>query len=814
MLDGQLIILRMRHRETGRVLTKQGKQFNRLHDWAKEYSKKKFDVYYGCAARDQDGQFISSSILWVDLDKPMALALRMPPPSYVVASGRGQHLYWMLDSPVTNKEVLREHLRNTAQLLDGDTACAEPMHFLRVPGTLNHKYEPPLPVTLIVDSGYVYSLNDIVKFQLLPDDVIGALYTKKPQGERSEHDWRIINQLITFGISQQTIETIFMALPIGEKARENPNYLTTTIMNAYAKLGGTPTPTPSVSSAVAGDIMPQQGRPVGEIIKLDDRYVRIQKDQITDLSTFVFDIVAVQESVDGDTFIVNARRDGHVVLANFALPTKVLTKSDALSMHLPSAGIVWYGTDGLTRKLRAFLFEEWRELGYPLIHVATQLGRHIQAEHDVYVTSRGVFNTDLSESTDIVYVEPGHEHPTIEHDFAREPLSPRELKNVFESIRDTNEPQVMAPLLGWFAACNFKPLLEDLGIRFPHLLVYGTRGAGKTTVITKVFQPLSGYSTPLTWQANSTPFVLMTLLGSTTTVPVCLTEFRESSQRSKSRFFSLLRSAYDFGLEARGRPDLTTQTYNLSTPMCIDGEDNISDPALQERIISVYLDVRDISSHRGALLSLDDQELRRAGTAIVIEALKMDSAEVFELFNRAYAIMQQTYGRDIPERILNNQAIVLMGLMFIEEKLGVHVFHVSADAVKTYFESEMAELVNVKVGRTSLGVDSLVESVMNHIVTAKVEGTRSEVIYRYMPERDGPAAAFHLPTAYDWWAKQQMHLRRDVPTKSMIEKQLVEQMGGYIIEAKQAMTNFNRSLRLYFVDLRAAVDAGLDIDIP
>ena len=811
LIDGNFIELRARHRVHDTIQQQRYKQVARIKSWATSHSEKGWDVYFSCASRDADGNFASSSILWCDYDQPLPPGLCLPPPSFVVASGHGQHLYWSLVNPIRDPEYLRKLLRAIANQLDGDLACTDPTHFLRLPNTLNYKYDPPHPVTLTVERpDLVYTAMDIEKFIELPQEIVSSLYIKAPKGDRSDLDWETINNLIRFGLSDTAIFGIYKYMPIGGKARENVGYLTTTIINARQAQGQSPSP---VETALAGDII-TSGR-IAELVRIDDQYFRVQGTDIKPVSTFVFDVIAVQESGQGDYLLVNVIVKGRPVKTNLALPMEAFGKAIMLNNAIRRMDATWLGSDHFTGKLKAFLADEWETMGSPRISITHQLGRVVTPTHDVYVTSRGIYDIAMEEVTDIVYVEPGYEHPEIVHDFSLRPLDAKTAQTVLEQISEVNTPQVMGPILGWFIASHFKPLFEAAQIRFPHLLVYGTRGAGKTTILTQIFQPLMGYLRPHTWQANSTRFVTLTLLGSTTSIPISLTEFRESSQRQKQSFFSLLRTAYDFGKDARGRQDLTTVQYDLSAPIVLDGEDSITDPALQERFVSVYLDVRDISTHRGTINKIRTSDLRRLGADIVRKSLTVDSAQILDMFLTASNVVRDSYTREIPERMLTNQAVAVTGLMFLQRLFPNSPFLTDPNAVRGYFEEEIDEIVNTNTGRTYLSADKLVEDVVNHVLGVTVQGRDDQgVNYRYKPEKDGNILCFHLSTAYAWWRKQQTSIREDVPTSAMIKKQLNEQKGGgYIVEHRTTTSQFGRNSSMYHIDLVRAAKSGLDIDL-
>lgn len=81
-------------------------------------------------------------------------AVGLPMPSAVVHSGSGMHLYWVSTTPLSPQDwrpyaeglkglLLREGVKCDAGL------TTDPARLLRVPGTLNHKYEPPREVKLI-----------------------------------------------------------------------------------------------------------------------------------------------------------------------------------------------------------------------------------------------------------------------------------------------------------------------------------------------------------------------------------------------------------------------------------------------------------------------------------------------------------------------------------------------------------------------------------------------------------------------------------------------------------------------------------------
>lgn len=77
-----------------------------------------------------------------------------PKPSVIVDSGGGYHCYWLLDKPfVLNTPFKRGIAQNLQERwvfrVGGDGAVHDLARILRIPGTLNHKYDPPRPIRVL-----------------------------------------------------------------------------------------------------------------------------------------------------------------------------------------------------------------------------------------------------------------------------------------------------------------------------------------------------------------------------------------------------------------------------------------------------------------------------------------------------------------------------------------------------------------------------------------------------------------------------------------------------------------------------------------
>jgi putative DNA primase/helicase len=97
-------------------------------------------------------------------------------PSVIVSSGGGLHCYWLLDLPLDLRDgglrAAKQLLRALALAVGGDLQAAEPARVLRLPDTLNYKYDPPrLVVGEVCDTSRRYSLDALTAIiPAIPDE--------------------------------------------------------------------------------------------------------------------------------------------------------------------------------------------------------------------------------------------------------------------------------------------------------------------------------------------------------------------------------------------------------------------------------------------------------------------------------------------------------------------------------------------------------------------------------------------------------------------------------------------------------------------
>ena len=96
-------------------------------------------------------------------------------PSIVVESSPGKfHYYWLTD---TEDSTTWERVQDgIVQIYDTDPGAKDLARVLRLPGTTNHKYSPPVECKTRVDIGTVYKWDDILKaFPPVPEKKEGII---------------------------------------------------------------------------------------------------------------------------------------------------------------------------------------------------------------------------------------------------------------------------------------------------------------------------------------------------------------------------------------------------------------------------------------------------------------------------------------------------------------------------------------------------------------------------------------------------------------------------------------------------------------
>lgn len=740
------------------------------------------NVFFGPAMRSDRGStktnVLGTAALWVDADDPQKPLCTLPP-SAIVASGRGYHLYWFLTSPLLDaQEIETLNKLLVEDVPTSDKGAWNVNRVLRVPGTLNQKYNPAAPVKLLLFRPELkYGVADIKILSKLDNKTRHKIRTGDSRGyrSRSERDWAVIMKLLQAGATDALVHLIFENQPCGDKCVENPHYLEQTLEKAHETA-------PADSETETGCRFAQD----------NEGYILLGKRGARRLSTF---IIVPKVLLDGSQFDAEDALVCDVTAAGYIWEGKVFSRGAFTSVHrfdteAPVAAWQWLGRDDDLRQLLPFLLEQLRTAGLPKVGATSVLGLHNIHGEWMFLGDKQVLTaTEMFEgySGPVCWLPTRKEHPELD---LRSTIAPEQVKWLGEMLPRLNESETIWPMIGWYSAACLKPWLELNHYRFPILNVAGTKGSGKTTIIQRVFLKLFGQTDPKTYDAGTTKFVTLALLGSSNAIPIAFSEFRYEFVEKLLRTVLL---AYDTGHDPRGRGDQTTVDYPLSAPFSIDGEDLITDPAARERIVVAHLHPNTIAEGSDAYRMF--QELRDKlpeGFAGYYYARVLSlMPDLPAMLAEARAKIFEAFPASLPDRVRNNHIVAYLGIMLWCTITG------SERPSPLVLLQSISSVYNMEAGRATTLADTMVEDIVN----AVAQGT---TYFSTAYNKDEGTLWFQLTPAHSWWVSSRRRSGRGALEREAIKAQLKE--APYSV-SPQVISD----VWMYGVDLVKAAEAGLDI---
>ncbi len=330
------------------------------------------------------------------------------------------------------------------------------------------------------------------------------------------------------------------------------------------------------------------------------------------------------------------------------------------------------------------------------------------------------------------------------------------LKDFCDTVLLVNKPDVILPTLGWMFACFFKEEIHKILHYFPILSVFGTSGAGKTSLIISLMRLFGVGAGFRLFNANATRFSVMKMLSATNAIPLPVDELKENIGRDNVNFWQQrLKNVYFGETETRGNKDQTVSSYEYRAPLCVLGEMSIiREQAIAERTIAIRPERHYIDTHKEA-----KEAYRKMDKEIPVECLfplavqwilKEGIPETKKVWSETKA---EITGMKLPRlapRVWDNFVTITFGLNMLQkfaQAQGVE-FRIGADKKKQALGS-LAGALNAVGGRPKLAFDEFIEAMA---VMAKTGVIKKE--QQYLVEQD--TLYFHLNScapAFRKWAR-------------------------------------------------------------
>ncbi len=747
---------------------------------------KDISVWFGPAMRKSKGNLkedvAGTKVLWVDVDveKPTPFMSTLPP-SMLVHSGMGWHAYWVLSNPQEDMNTIERLNKILAQdVPGGDEGCFNINRILRVPGTTNLKYDAPKPVRLYLDQPIEYSVADIEVLERLPDNVKHKIRTGDRRGyrTRSERDWAIVVDLIKAGASDDLIRLLFHYQPCGDKSREEKeHYLEHTLEKAREEYK------PATIQSKGGTGV--------QIIEGDDGFY-VGGRTTRRITTFLFDpelLLDGSQSSNEDAIVGTITAEGFS-WPNVTLGRSAFTSVAKMDRYLPVAAWQFLDNEQSLRALLPFLMQKLQSKGLPRVLATNTLGLHKIKGEWLYLGDKHTVSAENvweGVKGPLAWLPLQREHPCLD-------LSPLPSKayvqDLMGTVAELNEPETLWPIIGWYTMANLKPLCEQTGYRFPILNMAGTRGSGKTTLILRVFMKMFGQTEPKSYDAGTTRFVTLSLMGSSNAVPIAFSEFRYDAVLSFIRYILL---SYDTGHDPRGRPDQTTVDYPLSAPFSVDGEDVIDDPAAKERIVVAILHPAAINEASKAYGSMNrfKESFNDSPGRYIIQQLLQRTGTIPDMIKASHAELTDTFKVILPDRVRRNYSVAWTGV-----KLWCEIAGMTPPSPEVLGLS-INQIHDMNSGRSKTLADYMVEDIAN-AAAATSQG------FRYKIMEQGKELWFQMASAHNYWATSRRRQGRAVLERDAIRNQLKE--ASYFIDTRAV-----DGVWMFGVSLQKAFDSGLDL---
>jgi hypothetical protein len=181
--------------------------------------------------------------LYIDIDvngEARLAALRaselVPEPNVIVSTSAGKYqVLWRVED--FDFYMQETTLKLLAMAFHGDIACTDCNRVLRIPGFLNHKYDPAHLVTVEYHTDETYQPDDFRLYVLREACMVPPVregYRRPDMYTNSEHDWELVLRELTHGK-----DPVQLTLELASRRSDKPNptyYAQRTVDMASARL--------------------------------------------------------------------------------------------------------------------------------------------------------------------------------------------------------------------------------------------------------------------------------------------------------------------------------------------------------------------------------------------------------------------------------------------------------------------------------------------------------------------------------------------------------------------------------------------------
>ncbi|HQK34854.1 MAG TPA: hypothetical protein PK074_09025, partial [Spirochaetales bacterium] len=424
------------------------------------------------------------------------------------------------------------------------------------------------------------------------------------------------------------------------------------------------------------------------VFEYKGQYFRSKGESVYPITNFVFvpvEMIVADEETQLTAELVTVR--GETYRLTFMTTDFANQQKFKCILNKRTIALSYLGSDGDLELLKSYVSElEWKvKTG------VKALGVYEHDKRSVFVSSDRAVDASGTAVEDIVQLE---KYRSIESDIlTASPLKKEQLQTLGEWLMTYNEPAKTVSILAWIAGCFLKEHLRSQNIKFPHLMLIGEAGSGKSNTLERVIMPVFS-RTKVIAAGQTTAFTLMKDSASSNTIPQALDEFKPSKiERYRlDALYNHFRNSYDGHEGIRGRADQTTVSYELLAPLIVAGEESADETAIRERSIELLFSKKDLkpAEYRKAFQTLcaNAPLLDSFGRSLLSITLKTKPADAFAWHEEGLGC----FAKEMPSRVVNNLACLYAGLCLLErlcDKNGLswqEIFPYNRETCRKYLE--------------------------------------------------------------------------------------------------------------------------------
>lgn len=354
------------------------------------------------------------------------------------------------------------------------------------------------------------------------------------------------------------------------------------------------------------------------------------------------------------------------------------------------------------------------------------------------------------------------------------PIGKSELRALSKDLFRFNTYERTVNIIGWCCCAFLKERLRQKRIKFPHLVISGQAGSGKSETEEKIIQPIFSMQGGGIMCGGVSKFSILKTLNSTNLVPVIYEEYKPSriGKVAVDLMSDALRGAYDCQVAQRGRPDQSVVNYMRRAPIVVVGEAGFDEPAVRERIIDVQFAESDRQpEHEKHFYSISRKELmlNKLGRALLNLTLHIPEERLDILVEESKVFSDQK----LKSRTILGMSNVFLGILFLAELYSMY-------GLSMWNETGITEelVKNAIIGNTINSQDGgMVESIITDSIT-KMDTMAKKGLLRkdtdYLVVENKKEICLRLSLIYDEFTK---YLReKDVDCDRLSLRQFTKQL--------------------------------------